>query len=68
VSWTQLQKFNEKHVILLGGVHVIYALRCEGFSKSLYKVEYQEDLCWEIGENLEGSDCSLIVEYSAIYR
>jgi len=46
VSWTELQSSNEKHVIPLGGVRISYTVRCECFSISLYRVEYQEDWCW----------------------
>jgi hypothetical protein len=46
VSWTELQSSKDKHVIPLGGVRIIYAVLCEGFSISLYEVEYQEDWCW----------------------
>jgi len=43
VSWTQLQNFKEKHAIPLGGVRIINAVLCEGFSISLHRFEYQED-------------------------
>lgn len=46
MSWTELQISSEKHVTPLDGVRIIYAVRCEGFSISLYRVEYQEDCCW----------------------